>query len=213
MPKPLTEGKPYGREQAMTELLKAATTLFAERGFDAVSVRDVCQLANVNHALLHRHFGTKENLLRAVMRREADRFTAAIGEIDDPSAALQRLFSDDAADIMFARLLAYMMLSKLDASEYLPPDGALKHIADRLTAMTPPTEMNPGLPGADARETTAIVSAMALGWLLFEPFLASATGLDHDQLPQTRARVQELVGVLADRSLTRTAPKRARGKR
>jgi AcrR family transcriptional regulator len=44
-------------------LLAAAVELFAERGPAAVSVRDVARHAGVNHGLVHRHFGSKDDLL------------------------------------------------------------------------------------------------------------------------------------------------------
>ena len=45
-----------------TALLNAARQLFAQRGFDLVSVRDVAADAGVNAALVIRYFGSKEAL-------------------------------------------------------------------------------------------------------------------------------------------------------
>ena len=41
--------------------------LFAERGPAATSIRDVAKRAAVNHGLIHRHFGSKERLVGAVL--------------------------------------------------------------------------------------------------------------------------------------------------
>ena len=49
----------------------AAEKLFAERGFDGVSVRDIVELAEVNLAAISYHFGSKSELLLAVFRRRA----------------------------------------------------------------------------------------------------------------------------------------------
>ncbi|MER8073693.1 TetR family transcriptional regulator [Streptomyces sp. NPDC094034] len=48
-------------------LLDAATTLFAERGFDSTTVRDIAGLAEANQALVFRYFGSKEALFEEVM--------------------------------------------------------------------------------------------------------------------------------------------------
>jgi AcrR family transcriptional regulator len=51
------------------KLLDAAEQLFAEKGFEAVSVRDITQLAKVNVAAVNYHFGSREALLGLVMMR------------------------------------------------------------------------------------------------------------------------------------------------
>jgi AcrR family transcriptional regulator len=48
---------------ARDALLSAAVELFAEHGPASVSIRDVARHAGVNHGLVHRHFGTKDDLL------------------------------------------------------------------------------------------------------------------------------------------------------
>ncbi|HEX6358616.1 TetR/AcrR family transcriptional regulator [Actinophytocola sp.] len=52
------------RDAAATRqtLLTAATELFAERGYDRTTVRDIATRAGVNQALLFRYFGSKEAL-------------------------------------------------------------------------------------------------------------------------------------------------------
>ncbi|MFA5885240.1 MAG: TetR/AcrR family transcriptional regulator [Acidimicrobiia bacterium] len=57
-------------------LLDAAERLFAERGVDAVSVRAVNAAAGANVAAVHYHFGSKDALVEAVLRRRMD----ALGE-------------------------------------------------------------------------------------------------------------------------------------
>ena len=51
------------------KLLDAAEELFADKGFEAVSVRDITQLAKTNVAAVNYHFGSREGLLTLVMLR------------------------------------------------------------------------------------------------------------------------------------------------
>jgi AcrR family transcriptional regulator len=51
------------------KLLDAAEQLFAEKGFEAVSVRDITQLAKANVAAVNYHFGSRDLLLTMVMTR------------------------------------------------------------------------------------------------------------------------------------------------
>ena len=52
-----------------TEILNAAEYLFASRGPNATSLRQVISRAKVNLAAIHYHFGSKESLLQAVLSR------------------------------------------------------------------------------------------------------------------------------------------------
>ncbi|MFB9909281.1 TetR/AcrR family transcriptional regulator [Allokutzneria oryzae] len=66
---PQNPAQPRRRDAAATRaaLLKAAGELFAERGYDRTTVRDIAARAGVNQALLFRYFGTKEELFNAVV--------------------------------------------------------------------------------------------------------------------------------------------------
>lgn len=51
------------------QILEAAWDLFAERGFEAVSVRDVTKAADVNLASVSYHFGGKDGLIQETVKR------------------------------------------------------------------------------------------------------------------------------------------------
>lgn len=50
-------------------LIEAAEALFADEGFDRVSVRDITQKAGANVAAVNYHFGSREGLVAVVMAR------------------------------------------------------------------------------------------------------------------------------------------------
>ena len=52
-------------------LLDVAEELFARKGFHAVSIRDITQAARVDVSQVHYHYGSKEELLAAVIERRA----------------------------------------------------------------------------------------------------------------------------------------------
>lgn len=60
------------RASTKKQLMEAAAELFAERGFDGVSVRDITGRANVNLGALTYHFGTKERLFAEVISQKAE---------------------------------------------------------------------------------------------------------------------------------------------
>ena len=55
-----------------TRILNAAEALFAQFGYDAVTLRQITKLAGVDVALANYHFGPKRDLFNAVLERRAD---------------------------------------------------------------------------------------------------------------------------------------------
>lgn len=49
------------------EIIAIAETLFAEKGFDGTSIRDIAKAADINIAMISYYFGSKEKLLEAVV--------------------------------------------------------------------------------------------------------------------------------------------------
>jgi AcrR family transcriptional regulator len=66
------ERETVARVDPRIALQDAAEQLFAQHGFDAVSVRAVASKAGVDPALLHYYFGTKRELFDAVLVRRLD---------------------------------------------------------------------------------------------------------------------------------------------
>ncbi len=59
----------FPQSKSKLRLLDAAEQLFAERGFESVSVRDVTQLAEANVAAVNYHFGSRDGLVGLVIAR------------------------------------------------------------------------------------------------------------------------------------------------
>jgi len=70
------------RQTTQDRLLDAAESLFAERAFENVSIRELAAAADVNVAAVNYHFQNKENLFHEVIRRrfvaQRDRTLAAL---------------------------------------------------------------------------------------------------------------------------------------
>jgi AcrR family transcriptional regulator len=69
MAAPLGKSKPpVLPEDTRTKLLDAAGQVFAESGFQAATIREICACAGVNIALVNYHFGDKLELYTEVLR-------------------------------------------------------------------------------------------------------------------------------------------------
>lgn len=65
---------PYAKGLAKRdEILDIALTLFAEKGYDRTSVREIARQAGISQAGLLHHFCTKEDLFLEVLRQRDDR--------------------------------------------------------------------------------------------------------------------------------------------
>ena len=88
-----------GKIDTKTKILDAAEKLFAERGFAETSLRLITSKAEVNLASVNYHFGSKKELIRAVLARYLDQFMPAASEaisllrLRKPDASLTEIFS------------------------------------------------------------------------------------------------------------------------
>ncbi|TQS46145.1 TetR/AcrR family transcriptional regulator [Cryptosporangium phraense] len=86
-------GRPRRDDNSAQVVLAAAADLFATRGFDATSMRDISTAAGVQPASVYYHFRSKEALLVAIVDRAAtevaDRVRRAV-TADDPWARLEQ---------------------------------------------------------------------------------------------------------------------------
>jgi AcrR family transcriptional regulator len=62
-------------------ILAAAQKLFALRGYDATSVRDICQEADVNVAMVNYYFGSKEGMFREMVVQKASFMRGKLEEL------------------------------------------------------------------------------------------------------------------------------------
>ncbi|GIJ21443.1 TetR/AcrR family transcriptional regulator [Micromonospora lutea] len=65
-------GRRPGNPGTRDTILDAARSTFAERGFDASTIRAIAASAGVDPALVHHYFGNKEQLFLAAMRFPVD---------------------------------------------------------------------------------------------------------------------------------------------
>jgi len=150
----------------MAAVHAAAVDLLAEHGPREVTVRAVALRAGVNHALIHRHFGTKDELLRSVVARES----RAIGE------AAAQLSRTDAAGLL-SLLRSHQAYWRVLARLVLDEPSVL--VGLELPAAGMVLDLITGGAGADeqARVAAAVAGSTALGWLVFGPHLAGVLGV------------------------------------
>lgn len=197
--------KPRGREAVMKATIQAATELFAARGPASVSIRDIAQAARINHALIHRHFGSKRSVLRAVLKQTVDAVAAISGEITPNHLGMTRLFNISAEHAHYWRALARAILDGENPGSIQSEYPTVQRIIELLRAgrrhrprVSPNKRGEPVV--LDERIIAGTIIAVMLGWLLFEPFLLQATGLDRSDREKIRGGVVHVMDALIDLS-------------
>jgi AcrR family transcriptional regulator len=107
-------------------IVKAALEVFASKGYEGASTREICRLAGVNVAAIHYYFGDKASLYREVFRipEQLGQWPA---QLADPTAPLR-----DAMVALFRHIMAYIVapqqvqqLRLVLLREELQPSGVL----------------------------------------------------------------------------------------
>jgi AcrR family transcriptional regulator len=84
-----------GRTTKKDAILEAALTLFAEKGADATTTREIAEKAQTSEGNLYRHFEGKDDIVRTLFRLSARRFAevldASAGDHEDPDDRLAAL--------------------------------------------------------------------------------------------------------------------------
>lgn len=155
--------RPHGRDEIVPAIQAATIALLAERGPREVTVREIAERARVNHALVHRHFGTKDELIRSALSEQSRVIAEAAAAAPRSVAAMLDLLEEHRA---YFRALARAVLDAPGdlAGTPLPAGEAFLQLVSA--------------PGERDSATAATAGALALGWLVFGDHLARVLGPD-----------------------------------
>lgn len=168
-----------GREASTEAMLAAAEKLFAAGGFTAVSVRDIAREAGVSHALVHRYLGTKDEIYRAVLRRNEERILAAAPDDPDLLDSAGRMFREGFVHHReYLRILAYSALQGMSFEDTMGRFAATERLVQiALEASAGAGERGETKAAPDPRLVVAAVVALFLGWIAAGEWLVAAAGL------------------------------------
>ena len=176
--------KPSGSDEVRAAILAAAGRHFARHG-TAASLRDIATDAQVNLGLIHRHFGNKDDLIRAVLESHANAGAGLAHRSADLASAVQEIFEHNADGGQYVRTLAWLLLDNAPIEQFQTQYPTINALRELTTTED---------------EEIGLLSAFALiyGWTVFGDQLLAAFGYK----PRARREVeQQLAGVL-DRLLS-----------
>lgn len=166
-----------GRER----LIRQAFVLFAERGFDSVTVRDIAAASGVSVGLINHHFGSKDGLREAV-----DEFF--IGQFEDAitDAAPQQVASpEDYAEVIDAwisrherdwpTIVAYFRRALLEESDW--GFSLFQRFYGFVQSSVMRMDANGALaPDVDRLWLPFLMMYLELGTMIFDPYIKRVLG-------------------------------------
>jgi AcrR family transcriptional regulator len=196
MTSPPVDAKPHGREQVRSAVLTATSALVAERGPNGFSVREIAARAGVNHALVHRHFGTKADVLEQMLAADAEAVVAAVVESGLPTSG--QAGSEVVAELLdllaerpsYWRTLVHAVLDSPEAA--LPGTASTTELFSGLWRGSD-TEGD-----TDRAAPTSVAGMTVLGWLIFGQFMTDATGADAEEV--RRAVAEQVAALISTQS-------------
>lgn len=186
--------------------MSAAAELFAARGPDGVSLREIAAHAGLNYGLIHQYVGSKDELLRLVIAQSTSTTAARFAQAGGVAEALELLQGPVGTDRPpYPRLLAWAILQGRDPRELAGPSPALPKLIAMLPApgapdrpVDPASDPDPAPDLAeDPRLRAAAIAALTLGWSLFGTYVSYAAGLDDVAPAEAHAAVQSLARRIA----------------
>jgi AcrR family transcriptional regulator len=198
---------------APERLLQAALEVFAAKGYEGASTREICRLAGVNVAGIHYYFGDKASLYREVFR-VPEQLGVAPDEMTSagtpPRTALVAFYRHIMAYIAAPKQVQQMRLIFL--REELQPSGVLNGVAEA------PRRLHEHLTaflcravGADTVDTAINHLAFSIGGLSLVLFV-QRTHVDQiaPELLADDAAVEATIQRLADHGAAMVEAERAR---
>ncbi len=184
--------RPTGRDDVRAAVLRAAAEHFARRG-SAASLRDIAADANVNVGLIHRHFGNKSELLRAVLRHQTQAGAAVVARANSPAVALRDIFEAGPGTARYVRTVAWLLLEGDDPASFQAEYPAINVMRAMAHEGITDEEYDQGL-------LTALL--IVYGWTVFGSQLLTAFGYPPNQHAAVRSRLAGLVERLVDKPAT-----------
>lgn len=117
-------------------ILHAARKLFAERGLEATTVKEIGAAARLNPALIYYYFPGKEALYRAVLQEIGDALAAtggtALGQAASPPEAIRALVTAQAGFLMANPAAPKLIMRELLDHDARHAEGVILQLASGI---------------------------------------------------------------------------------
>lgn len=113
---PRKRRSPITRAEGEQRLINAALELIQTKPFSEVGVRDIAERADVNHGFVHTWFGSKNDLLLAVVKKLTIEFGEKASKAAPGTLAIDAM---DPSAVLLVRLIMWLDLEGVDIKDTL----------------------------------------------------------------------------------------------
>jgi AcrR family transcriptional regulator len=202
-------------EETKAKILAATDQLFGDLGFDATTTRDIAERSGVNKALIHYHFGSKDELLVALLEDYYARLTTALMS----AMGLHTKLEEQALDVLDA-YADFLAANRTFCSIVQREVASGRHV-ERIVAGTLPTfqlgtawlgQLEGGAPaGLELDQLLISVYGMVVTYFTYGRVLQKLTGKDPfsaEALAARKRHVRRVVSLLFKELHSAAKPKR-----
>ncbi|MGB0648603.1 MAG: TetR/AcrR family transcriptional regulator, partial [Bradymonadia bacterium] len=177
---------PKGKSEVQKALIQAAGECFADRGIAQVSIREIATRAGVNHGLVHRHFGSKDGLLKATLRALSSSVDERLSHVDPNEplfSLLPKIFGGTKDVGLHWRVVTHALLEGMSVTDLQDNFPVFQRIVKAAKVS--------GKAHDEALGQSALIFATGLGYMVFEPYLRGAVAHDGSDWEEIRPQLMQ----------------------
>lgn len=176
-------------------ILNVATNLFAQYGVNGTSIRKIAEEAGVNHAIIIRYFGSKEELVQEILIREISMLTSKYpikpgqSSIKTIQGIRGILLNNLVTEKNTMRLIIRSELDGLSPESYLDENN--ERAANLIAKWIASQQVDKNLP--DARYVSLIIIGAIFSLSSMAPWLMTSVGFQPDDYEKKKEDIMDVV--------------------
>lgn len=178
-----------GKDAVMKAVIEAATDLFSEKAPSRVSIREIASKAGVNHGLIHRHFGSKQNLIAAVVSNIDKQIRLETSSGNSFSDSFKLASKAAIRDPRVWRIPARLIM---DGEGALLHQNQNSYLKDLRNAAAKKLDDN-GFKGLTADESVIFLIALGFGLEMFGDYISESMEIEKPDGDELLRRIVEIL--------------------
>ncbi len=176
-------------------ILRSTGELLARKSPSEVTLREIAKHAGVNYGLIHRHFGTKDELVLQLFRAFSDYGGSLMRDTGSIYTALRQAFNAESG--AFAEIFAWVILDRVDPERVWADTTLMAELAEQIE-----TTWEEGTPAPIARQRfdprvlATFTSLVISVWEFYAPYLAVMGEYAERDPGEVKAEVLDLLQLL-----------------
>lgn len=181
-------------KSSANSIIRAAAELFAKKGVNAVSLREIAESANVNYGLIHHYFKTKEALLLSITGAFAEYGRDLISEDLNAHQITEQFFYANSGG--FPKIFSWAVSDGTDPEAVFVDTTSQQDYStaiERYWRDQPPYS-RPAL--FDPRVVAAVSMLIVMMWNTYAPYMKALGAINDRSLESMQPEVLEVVKVM-----------------